>query len=182
VWVPEEGVIDSESDVQPVKPEHFRDVLSHFATGVVVVTGLDEDGSPVGMTAQSLTSLSLDPPLVLVCPARSSTSWPRIAARRRFAVNVLGADQKSISGAFARRGTDKFASVGWSSGEWGMPLLSDAMAHIECDLEATYPGGDHHIAIGRVRTLAAASIEEASPLLFFRSRYWVAAPHPQVDG
>lgn len=177
MWVPEDGVNNSETDVQPIKPEHFRDVLSHFATGVVVVTGVNEDGAPVGMTAQSLTSLSLDPPLVLVCPARSSTSWPRIAARRRFAVNVLGADQKSISGVFARSGTDKFSSIRWNSGELGMPLLSDAMAHIECDLEVTHPGGDHHIAIGRVRTLAAASIE-ASPLVFFRSRYWVAAPHP----
>jgi 3-hydroxy-9,10-secoandrosta-1,3,5(10)-triene-9,17-dione monooxygenase reductase component len=170
----------------PVEPGQFRTVLSHFASGVVVITGRDADGEPVGMTAQSFTALSLDPPLVLVCPARTSTTWPRISGRR-FAVNVLGAGQREVSAVFARRGAEKFAAVEWHQGPNGMPLLAGAIAQLECDLESVHPGGDHHIAIGRVRTLAAVGPEadgpEAggtgpSPLIFFRSHYWVAGPHP----
>jgi 3-hydroxy-9,10-secoandrosta-1,3,5(10)-triene-9,17-dione monooxygenase reductase component len=160
----------------PVEPGQFRTVLSHFATGVVVITGRDEDGRPVGMTAQSFMSLSLDPPLILVCPSRTSTSWPRISGRR-FGVSVLAADQCDVSGAFARSGGDKFADVEWHPGPNGMPLIAGAIAHIECDLESVHPGGDHHIAIGRVRTLAAADTEPV-PLIFFRSHYWVTGPHP----
>jgi 3-hydroxy-9,10-secoandrosta-1,3,5(10)-triene-9,17-dione monooxygenase reductase component len=128
------------------------------------------------MTAQSFTSLSLDPPLILVCPARTSTTWPQIAGRA-FAVNVLAADQREISGLFARRGADRFAEVTWHSGPCGMPLIEGAIAHIECDLESVHGGGDHLIAVGRVRSLATSSTEPR-PLLFFRSNYVVAGPHP----
>ena len=160
----------------PVEPGQFRAVLSHFATGVVVITGRDEDGQPVGMTAQSFMSLSLDPPLILVCPSRTSTSWPRISGRR-FGVNVLSAGQSDVSAVFARSGADKFAEVEWDPGPNGMPLIAGAIAQLECDLESVHPGGDHHIAIGRVRTLAAADPEPV-PLIFFRSHYWVTGPHP----
>jgi 3-hydroxy-9,10-secoandrosta-1,3,5(10)-triene-9,17-dione monooxygenase reductase component len=160
----------------PVEPGQFRAVLSHFATGVVVITGRDEDGQPVGMTAQSFTALSLDPPLILVCPSRTSSSWPRISGRR-FGVNVLAADQTTISGVFAKSGGDKFTEVEWHPGPNGMPLIAGAIAQLECDLESVHPGGDHYIAIGRVRTLAAADTEPV-PLIFFRSHYWVTGPHP----
>jgi 3-hydroxy-9,10-secoandrosta-1,3,5(10)-triene-9,17-dione monooxygenase reductase component len=126
------------------------------------------------MTAQSFSALSLDPPLVMVCPARTSTSWPRIGEGHRFAVNVLAADQADISRQFARSGADKFAEHEWDWGEFGSPLLAGAIAHIECDLEAVHPGGDHYIAIGRVRKLASTLTEPGaapSPLLFFRSGY-----------
>jgi 3-hydroxy-9,10-secoandrosta-1,3,5(10)-triene-9,17-dione monooxygenase reductase component len=160
----------------PVEPSQFRTVLSHFASGVVVITGRDADGQPVGLTAQSFTSLSLDPPLILVCPSRTSTTWPRISGRR-FAVNVLAADQREVSTVFARSGADKFAAVEWYPGPNGLPLIARALAQLECDLESVHPGGDHSIAVGRVLTLAAADTEPA-PLIFFRSHYWVTGPHP----
>jgi 3-hydroxy-9,10-secoandrosta-1,3,5(10)-triene-9,17-dione monooxygenase reductase component len=163
----------------PVDPAEFRAVLSHFASGVVVVTGRDAGGQPAGLTAQSFTALSLDPPLILVCPARTSTTWPRISGRR-FAVNVLGAGQREVSAVFARRGADKFAQVDWHDGPHGLPLLAGAIAQLECDLESVHPGGDHYIAVGRVLSLAAAPAEagDPSPLIFFRSHYWTAGPHP----
>ena len=154
---------------EPVDPSQFRTVLSHFASGVVVITGRDADGQPVGMTAQSFTSLSLDPPLVLVCPSRTSTTWPRISGRR-FAVNVLAAGQREVSAVFARSGADKFAQAAWQPGPNGMPLLAGAIAQLECDLESVHPGGDHYIAVGRVLTLAAV-VTEPEPLIFFRSQY-----------
>jgi 3-hydroxy-9,10-secoandrosta-1,3,5(10)-triene-9,17-dione monooxygenase reductase component len=159
-----------------IEPAEFRKVLSHFASGVVVITGRNAEGEPEGMTAQSFTSLSLDPPLILVCPARRSTTWPRIAGRR-FAVNVLGAEQHDVSRLFSRRGIDKFAEAVWHDGPYGLPLIDGAIAQLECDLESVHPGGDHHIAVGRVRTLAA-SLVEPSPLVFYRSQYWVTEPHP----
>jgi flavin reductase (DIM6/NTAB) family NADH-FMN oxidoreductase RutF len=147
----------------------FRQVLARFATGVVVVTGATPDG-PAGLTCQSFSSLSLDPPLVLLSTARSSKTWPRIEATRRFAVNVLGRDQDELSERFAVSGGDKFAGVGWHSGALGNPLLDGAIAHIECDVHALHDGGDHVIVLGRVRALEAPGLDRA-PLIYFRSAY-----------
>lgn len=169
-------ILSSRPALTPVEPGQLRAVLSHFASGVVVITGRDQDGQPVGMTAQSFTSLSLDPPLILVCPSRTSTTWPRISGRR-FAVNVLAAGQHTVSAVFAKSGTDKFADVEWQPGPNHLPLISGALAQLECDLESVHPGGDHYIAVGRVLSLAAVDTESA-PLIFFRSRYWVNGPHP----
>jgi 3-hydroxy-9,10-secoandrosta-1,3,5(10)-triene-9,17-dione monooxygenase reductase component len=151
-----------------VDPAHFREVLGHFSTGVVVVTAM-HDGTPVGMSAQSVVSLSLEPPLVLFCPARSSTTWPRIHETGRFAVNILAADQEPLSVAFARSGTDKFAGVAWEPGHTGAPLLAGALGHVECTLEHVYDGGDHEIVVGRVVDLAVR--RDSSPLIFFRGAY-----------
>ena len=148
----------------------FRRVLARFATGVIVVTGATEEG-PAGLTCQSFSSLSLDPPLVLLSTARSSSTWPRIAATGRFAVNVLGVDQREVSDRFAVSGGDKFAGQAWHPGALGNPLLDGAIAHVECDVEAVHDGGDHVIVIGRVRALDAPGLESASPLLYFRSAY-----------
>jgi 3-hydroxy-9,10-secoandrosta-1,3,5(10)-triene-9,17-dione monooxygenase reductase component len=148
----------------------FRQVLARFATGVVVVTGATEAG-PAGLTCQSFSSLSLDPPLVLLSTARSSSTWPRIAATGRFAVNVLGADQQDVSNRFAVSGGDKFAEQGWRPGALGNPLLDGAIAHVECDIEATHDGGDHVIIVGRVRALEAPGLESRSPLVYYRSAY-----------
>lgn len=151
----------------------FRQVLARFASGVVVVTGSTPDG-PAGLTCQSFSSLSLDPPLVMLSTARTSTTWPRIAATGRFAVNVLGADQRDVSTRFAVSGSDKFAGQGWWRGEYGNPLLEGAIAHVECDVEAVHDGGDHEIVIGRVRALDAPGLREAEerdPLVYFRSAY-----------
>jgi 3-hydroxy-9,10-secoandrosta-1,3,5(10)-triene-9,17-dione monooxygenase reductase component len=145
----------------------FRNVLSHFASGVVIVTGI-VDGAPVGMTCQSFTALSLDPPLVLFCPAKTSTSWPILAQAPYLCVNVLAGHQRSLSDAFARSGTDKFAGVDWTPTPGGAPALNGAAAHIEVRLEARYDGGDHHIVTCRVHSLSA---HDQRPLLYFRSTY-----------
>jgi flavin reductase (DIM6/NTAB) family NADH-FMN oxidoreductase RutF len=138
------------------------------------VTGATPDG-PAGLTCQSFSSLSLDPPLVLLSTARSSTTWPRIAATGRFAVNVLAADQQEVSGRFAASGTDKFAGQAWRPGALGNPLLDGALAHVECDIDAVHDGGDHVIVIGRVRALEAPGLDEASPLVYYRSGYHALA-------
>lgn len=148
---------------------HFRQVLGHFCTGVVVVTALD-DGAPVGFTAQSLTSVSLDPPLVSVCPARTSTTWPRIRAAGAFCVSILADDQEVTCRAFAKPGPDKFAGIGWTpSPATGSPLLDGAVAWVDCRLEAEYEAGDHLIALGAVLDLGVA--EGKQPLLFYRGGY-----------
>lgn len=152
----------------------FREVLARFASGVVVVTGSTPDG-PAGLTCQSFSSLSLDPPLVLLSTARTSTTWPRIAATGRFAVNVLSADQEAVSTRFAERGGDKFRGLPWHGGALGNPLLDGAIAHVECDIDAVHDGGDHRIVVGRVRALEAAGLGTHSPLVYYRSRYHALA-------
>ncbi|RSN67535.1 flavin reductase family protein [Actinomadura sp. WAC 06369] len=150
--------------------ERMRRVLGAFCTGVVAVTAV-EGGEPVGMACQSFASLSLDPPLVCFCPSGASTTWPRIRAAGRFAVNVLAADQGDLCRAMA--GRDKFAGVPWTPGPGGSPLLDGALAWIEADVERELPGGDHTIVVGRVRHLA--SVREAGPLLFFRGGFGALA-------
>ena len=148
----------------------FRQVLARFATGVVVVTGMTPEG-PAGLTCQSFSSLSLDPPLVVLSTARTSKTWPRIESTGRFAVNVLGDDQRELSEGFAVSGGDKFEGVGWRAGALGNPLLDGAIAHLECDVHAVHDGGDHVLVLGRVRALEAPGLEERAPLVYFRSGY-----------
>jgi 3-hydroxy-9,10-secoandrosta-1,3,5(10)-triene-9,17-dione monooxygenase reductase component len=154
-----------------VDPATMRDVLGHFASGVVVVTAAGRTG-PLGFTCQSFASLSLDPALVSFSPARTSSTWPRIREVGAFCVNVLAADQQHLSAAFARSGTDKFAGVGWRPRPGGSPVLHGACAWIECTLWREYDGGDHTIVVGRVRDLAADP--SRVPLLFHRGRYGLA--------
>jgi flavin reductase (DIM6/NTAB) family NADH-FMN oxidoreductase RutF len=149
-------------------PAHFRQVLSHFASGVVVVTGV-ADGAPAGLTCQSFTALSLQPPMVLFCPAKSSTSWPQLVTTEYLCVNVLNADQHRLSDAFARSGTDKFAGVDWLPTPKGAPALDGAAAHIEVRVAARHDGGDHYIVACAVESLSAAS--DPDPLLYYRSGY-----------
>jgi 3-hydroxy-9,10-secoandrosta-1,3,5(10)-triene-9,17-dione monooxygenase reductase component len=159
--------------------QDFRRVLSNFATGVVVVTGVTAKQAPAGLTCQSFTSVSMEPPLISVSPARSSATWAAIEPSGRFAVNVLAENQHALSHAFARTGTDKFAGVGWSYSELSLPILDGAIAHIECETTSVVPAGDHVIVIGRVLRLHAAPEEAgvARPLVFFRSAYHRITPH-----
>jgi flavin reductase (DIM6/NTAB) family NADH-FMN oxidoreductase RutF len=146
----------------------FRRILGHFCTGVVIVTAVDR-GEPVGLTCQSFSSLSLDPPLVMFSPAHTSTTWPRIRAVGTFAVNIVADDQEHLCRAFAVSGGNKFSDVSWRPGITGAPLLDGALAHIECRLDSVLPGGDHDIVLG-----APVALDEDStraPLLFFRSKY-----------
>ena len=156
-----------------VDPAAMRDVLGHFASGVVVVTAAGPDG-PLGFTCQSFASLSLDPALVSFAPARTSTTWPRIREVDTFCVNVLAEDQEALSVGFARSGVDKFAGMGWRPGPEETPLLDGACAWIGCTLWREYDGGDHTIVVGRVRELSADA--SRSPLLFHRGRYGLARP------
>lgn len=146
----------------------FRDVLGHFATGVTIITAMEGD-EPVGMAANSFTSLSLEPPLVLFCVAQSSTTWPRIEPSGKFAVNILGEGHEDLSNLFAQRGADRFKIAKWHTGVSGSPVLDDAIAYIDCELEAQYPGGDHTIVVGRVLDFDLR--EGARPLLFFQGGY-----------
>lgn len=152
----------------------FRNAMGNFCTGVVVVSGMAEDG-PVGFAAQSFVSLSLDPPLVAVCPGATSSSWPRIRSAGSFCINILSADQKAVCDTMAQSGGDKFASVEWSPGTTGAPVLSGVLGHIECDLEAEHDAGDHTIAVGRVRDFKVADAA-AGPLLFFQGKYGDFSP------
>lgn len=154
--------------VEAVDPSHFRNVLGHFASGVVIITSGSE-GTPVGMTAQSFSSVSLDPPLVLFCAANSSTTWPKLRAMGRFCVNVLGQHQEDVSRGFARSGVDKFAGVDWTWSERGNPLITDSLAYIECSLGEVHAAGDHEIVVGRVEQLWLD--HPGHPLLFFKGEF-----------
>ncbi|MEE4360185.1 MAG: flavin reductase family protein [Pseudomonadales bacterium] len=152
-----------------IDPRHFRDTLGRFCTGVVVVTGIWRD-TPVGFSAQSFLSLSLEPPLVAICPARTSSTWPRLREAGSFCINVLADRQRSLCETFARSGQDRFSGVAWRPATSGAPVLDGVLAWIDCDLELEHDGGDHTIAVGRVRDLEARDAE-GLPLLFFRGRY-----------
>jgi 3-hydroxy-9,10-secoandrosta-1,3,5(10)-triene-9,17-dione monooxygenase reductase component len=150
----------------------FREVLGHFATGITVVTAL-EDGVPVGFTCQAFAALSLDPPMVILAPARRSTSWPLIAQAGAFCVNILEERQEALSRAFATSGGDKFAGVAWSPGVTGAPVLDGALAVVECRLGDIFDGGDHELVTGHV---VATEIGEGGPLLYYRSGFGRFAP------
>jgi 3-hydroxy-9,10-secoandrosta-1,3,5(10)-triene-9,17-dione monooxygenase reductase component len=145
----------------------FREVLGHFATGVTIVTALEE-GVPVGFSCQSFAALSLDPPMVVLAPARTSTSWPRIRAAGSFCVNILGEHQEAVCRAFAISGGDKFSGVGWRPGITGAPVIDHSLAVVECELGDIFEGGDHEIVIGRV---VALDVGEGGPLLFYRGGF-----------
>lgn len=149
-------------------PRALRDAFGTFATGVTVVTGVADDGSRVGLTANSFTSVSLDPPLLLVCPGRSASALPALRSRGRFAVNVLALEDKAIAERFATRGVDRFADAPWF--DWhGLPCLRGALASFACDLHADIDGGDHAILVGRITALTART--DTEPLLYVRGRY-----------
>jgi flavin reductase (DIM6/NTAB) family NADH-FMN oxidoreductase RutF len=148
--------------------DEFRRVVGHFASGVTVVTTWDAEGRPTGLTANAFTSLSLDPPLVLVCVDHKAQSYPAMQTSGRFAVNVLAIGQEAISKRFATTGGDKFDGIAWSKGPQGLPLISDCLASIECHTVHAYPGGDHTIFVGRVE---AAQAQAAEPLLYYRGKY-----------
>ncbi|MFF4412869.1 3-hydroxy-9,10-secoandrosta-1,3,5(10)-triene-9,17-dione monooxygenase reductase subunit [Streptosporangium sp. NPDC001559] len=162
-----------------MNPSLFRQVLGHFCTGVTVVATM-RDERPVGFACQSFAALSLDPPLVLFCPARSSGTWPDVERSGRFAVSVLAHDQRETSTLFGRGGADRFSSTPWRRSPSGSPLLEGALAWVDCSLEAVYEAGDHYIAVGRVHELGAGPSER--PLLFYRGGYTVTEPPASPAG
>lgn len=147
---------------------HFRHVLGHLPTGVCVVASLDHDG-PAGVAIGSFFSVSLEPPLVGFCVGHASSTWPRIRETGRFCVNVLGAHQEALVRAFSAKGADKFAGVSWDSTPLGSPRLVDAIAWIDCEVDAIHPAGDHDIVVGAVHHLDVA--HDGRPLVFARGLY-----------
>ncbi|MEU7987991.1 flavin reductase family protein [Streptosporangium canum] len=166
-----QGLSDgSENHVQAVDGKWFRSVLGHFATGVVAITAVDpESGEPCGLAANSFTSVSLDPPLVAFCVAHTSTSWPRLRAAKTQTVNVLAEHQEPVCAALASRGGDKFADLRWTESPGGNPVIHEALAWIDCSIEAEHPAGDHVIVVARVHQLGVHG--DGGPLLFFRGGY-----------
>ncbi|MCS5559246.1 MAG: flavin reductase [Oceanospirillaceae bacterium] len=155
----------------------FRDALSSFATGVTVVTCLDANGEPVGATASSFNSVSMDPPLILWSITKTAYSADAFINAKHFVVNVLGADQTDISNKFARSGTDKFADVSVEKGIGDVPMLPGTITSFECEAWATYDGGDHEIIVGQVKAMRSTA---GSGLVFYRGAYATAEAIPTL--
>jgi 3-hydroxy-9,10-secoandrosta-1,3,5(10)-triene-9,17-dione monooxygenase reductase component len=153
------------SERPEIDSDAMRRGMGCFPTGVTIVTALEE-GEPVGFTCQSFVSLSLEPPLIAISPAKSSTSWPRMVAAGTFCVNVLSADQRDVCMAFARSGGNKFQDVAWQIGAHGSPIIDDVVAAFECELITIHDAGDHEIVVGRVLSIAS---NDRAPLLYLRS-------------
>ena len=152
-----------------IDAQRFRHVLGHLPTGACVITTVDQGGAPIGLSCNSFTSVSLAPPLVSFCPARSSTTWPLMRPSGRFAVNVLAEGQEELCRRFALRGADRFAEVEWAPSVRGNPLLAGALAWLDCEIYAEHEAGDHTIVVASVLDLETRSAD--GPLIFFRGAY-----------
>jgi 3-hydroxy-9,10-secoandrosta-1,3,5(10)-triene-9,17-dione monooxygenase reductase component len=155
-----------------IEPDEFRRVLGHYPTGVAVLTAEHPEG-PVGMACNSLTSVSLDPPLVAVCPAKSSDTWPAIRSTGRFLINLMADDHRETVVGFARKGIDRFESVTHHPRRCG-PALDGAAAWVDCIIESEYEAGDHMIVVARVKDLETSS--GSQPLVFYQGRYGTFSP------
>jgi flavin reductase ActVB len=156
-----------------VDPADFRAALSRFASGVTILTMRDADGKDHGMTATAFSSLSLDPPLILVCIDRAASMFEPLKHAQRFAVNILAEDQQQVSRAFAIKDADRFGGFLFERGIEDVPILVGAHAHLECRVHARHEAGDHTIIVGEVEACATG---EGSPLLYYRGTYGRFAP------
>jgi len=154
--------------VPPSDGRAFRDALARFATGVAFVTATPA-GEPAGLIVNSLASVSLEPPLVSFCPARSSLTWRRMRRTGRFGVNVLARQHERFVTRAAPPGTDRFAGLDWSAGEGGVPLVAGALAALECQIVAEHPAGDHTIVVGRVERIRVRAGDD--PLVFYAGAF-----------
>jgi 3-hydroxy-9,10-secoandrosta-1,3,5(10)-triene-9,17-dione monooxygenase reductase component len=145
-------------------PSSFRDALGRFATGVAFITAAPH-GEPAGLIVNSLTSVSLEPPLIAFCPSRGSLTWQRMRRAGHFAVNILGRRHEGFARGATPPGADRFAGLDWEPGLGGAPLLTDALAALECEVVAEHPGGDHWIVVAQVHHLRISS--STDPLLYF---------------
>jgi 3-hydroxy-9,10-secoandrosta-1,3,5(10)-triene-9,17-dione monooxygenase reductase component len=158
--------------VTNIEPARFRRVLSHLPTGVTVITADGVDG-PVGMACNSFSSVSLDPPLVSFCPARSSATWPALRDAGGFCVNFMADHHEEVTRAFARKGVDRFAGIAHHPRARG-PALEDAVAWLDCEIRAEHEAGDHLIVVAEVVGLDARP--DGAPLVFFRGGYGTFTP------
>ena len=151
-----------------ITPDDFRNVLGHFASGVTIVTACDAEQRPTGLTASAFCSVSLDPPLVLICVDHKSQSFPHIRESGRFGINILPQAHEPLSRRFASSRLDKFDGVPFTLGALGVPLIDQALAHLECRTVSAHVEGDHTIFVGRVESVG---VSEGEPLLYYRGRY-----------
>jgi len=157
--------------MESAAPEELRHILGQFATGVTVVTSNDADGEPCGTTANAFTSVSLDPPLILICLALESQTLDGIRATNAFVANILADGQQEHSNWFARKGVRLLPDQHeFNPGKLGVPVLTGTVAHLECEVERIDPGGDHEIVLGRVVSFDRHE-DAPDPLLFFRGGY-----------
>ena len=147
---------------------HFKSTLGRFASGVTVITTHGADGRDHGMTLSAFSSLSLDPPLVLVCIGDAASIAGAMTNAECFAVNILAEDQEQLSRRFSAKDEDRFENIGMTRGVNDVPLLDGALAHVQCRVTARYPGGDHTIVVGEVIETAS---REGHPLLYYRGGY-----------
>ncbi len=162
-----------------ISQQRYRKALGNFCTGVTVVTAMREN-EPVGFACQSFAALSLDPPLVLFCPGRTSRTWPLIEAHGHFCVNVLSHAQRDVSAVFGKAGADKFAGVPWAPAPSGAPILAGVLTWLDCAIETVHDAGDHYVVVGRVTSLGEQRDER--PLLFYRGAYTVTEPAEPTPG
>ena len=152
----------------------LRNAMGLFATGVTIITTKDATGKPFGLTANAFSSLSLDPPMLLICVDKGVDCYDCFEESGVFAVNFLSLAQEELSTRFATKGIEKFAGLAYSLGELGVALLEGALAHFECTVAHAYEGGDHTIYVGEVQRLVTTP---GAPLLFYQGQYRSLAPH-----
>jgi len=157
----------------PFDPAQFRRACARFATGITVSTALAPDGTPHGFTANSFTSVSMEPPMVLICVDHRANVLRHFEDAKHFGVNILAEDQEALSVRFAERGLDRFVGIDWHTGATGVPLLGGALARFECATIQTLAAGDHTIILGEV---LYAEWQEGAPLLYFAHGYHTALP------
>jgi len=152
----------------PVTSEEFRRACGRFTTGVTIATVLDAEGIPHGLTVSSFTSVSLEPPLVLICLGHQVTVIETFRNAKHFGINVLAATQQDLSDHFARKGHDRFGGLKWDRGESGVPLIPGAVAAIECAVHQRFTAGDHDIFVGE---MLRGRVADGDPLVYYSSRY-----------
>jgi len=152
----------------PVTSQEFRHACGRFATGVTIASVMDAKGTPHGLTVSSFTSVSLDPPLILICLGHAVAAIRHFRAASHFGINVLAEDQRALSDRFARKGHDRFEGVAWEPGETGAPMLPGVLAAIECAVHRIVPMGDHDILVGE---MVHARVRDGQPLLHFAGAY-----------
>ncbi len=162
-------------EISPLDARHFRRACSRFASGITIVTVVGSDGVPHGMTASSFSSVSLNPPLILVCVGSGTKLIDIFREASHFGVNILSEAQRSLSQQFAGSGYDRFAGVTWRAGLGGAPLFPDVLGTIECERYEIVSAGDHDILIGKAMQ---ADYREGEPLVHFGSQYRGLEPSP----
>ncbi|MDG3015179.1 3-hydroxy-9,10-secoandrosta-1,3,5(10)-triene-9,17-dione monooxygenase reductase subunit [Speluncibacter jeojiensis] len=171
------------ADEVAIDPRQLRNMFGQFCTGITIITAMNGD-EPVGFACQSFAALSLDPPLVLFCPMKTSRAWSVIESTGRFGVSMLSEAQQETCAVFGSRNPDKFAEVQWHRSPLGSPILDESLAWIDCTVETVHDGGDHYVVYGRIADYghigASKDGKQQRPLLFYRGRYTGIEPDKNV--